>query len=222
MLFQFAKQEFQKSFGFEWDGKNTEPKDPELLQFKVPFSVLIDLEVDGTAPTKEAIERRVSLAAFGYAFSLQFLVTMTLTDLPERTDTSSPGAPNHRNRLYRVCVLAFSFVNLTLMSPCILAWEFDDLVERIQACSIQIAVDSNVIGVDNLWQIESIQSRRPIDPRKLDKWLKKYSTFVYTTGKKAAGNDKINRFIVYYLSVGFSYLIRRHSQSFSDFLWHTR
>lgn len=109
MLFQFAKQEFQKSFGFEWGGKNSKPKDPGVFKFKIPFSVLIDLEANGTdSPNKEAIEKRISLAAFRYTRSQQFFVATTLTDLPERTDPSFPGDPNHRNRPYRVCTLAFS------------------------------------------------------------------------------------------------------------------
>jgi len=65
---------------------------------------------------------------------------------------------------------------------------------------------SSIIGSDaaNLWQSESTQSKQPIDTSKLDTWLIQYSIFVFTMGKKAAGNDKINRFIVYYLSVSIS------------------
>jgi hypothetical protein len=62
----------------------------------------------------------------------------------------------------------------------------------------------NIMGSDaaNFWHAESVQPQRPVDSQ-LQTWLKAYSTFVYTMGKKAAGTDKINRYVVYYLSVGF-------------------
>ena len=104
MLFQYAKQEFRTKFGFEWAGKNTKPTEP-VLKFRLPYSTLFDLDVDNDPPTRAAIERRISLAAFRCACNQQFFLTMTLKDLPERMDMSSPGAPN---RSYRVCTLAFS------------------------------------------------------------------------------------------------------------------
>lgn len=109
MMFQYAKQEFQKSFGFDWAGKNTQPKEPGVLKLRIPFSVVIDLEVNGSdAPTKEAIEKRVNLAVFRYSCSQQFSGTATLIGLLERTGTSSPGAQKHRNRPCKVCMLALS------------------------------------------------------------------------------------------------------------------
>jgi hypothetical protein len=166
MMFQYAKQEFQKSFGFDWAGKNTQPKEPGVLKLRIPFSVVIDLEVNGSdAPTKEAIEKRVNLAVFrkdGYEFPW------------------GPKAPEQ-----------------TLQ-----AWAFDDLVERIQGWSREILMVRNIMGSDaaNFWHAESVQPQRPVDSQ-LQTWLKAYSTFVYTMGKKAAGTDKINRYVVYYLSI---------------------
>ena len=199
MLFQYAKQEFRSKFGFEWAGKNTKPIEP-VLKFRLPFSTLFDLEVDDDSPTKEAIERRVSLAAFRYGCNRQFFLIMALKNLPERMDTSSPGAPD---RSYRVCTFAFLHKSDTDV-PCIIAWLFNDLVERIQSWDKEVKMVSNVIGGDgaNFWHSQSIQQQRPIDGTG-DTWVKQYSTFVFTVAKKAAGTERINRFFVYYLSVGF-------------------